>query len=89
MRRAARRDETEAPIVEGLRQCGYQVYLMQRPCDLLVRQRSTGVLTILEVNGIKKYRKREEAQLEFIQDWQVPLVSTLEEALRALGTKIS
>lgn len=88
MRRAAKRDETEKPIVDGLRDIGYQVIRLQQPCDLLVRHRSTGELTLLEVDGITKYRKRDIAQLEFIQDWQVPLVSTLEEALRALSTKL-
>lgn len=61
---------------------------MQRPCDLLVRHRATGRLSILEVDGITKNRKRDLAQLEFIQDWEVPIVSTLDEALRALGTRV-
>lgn len=66
---------------------GYQVQLQNFP-DLLVRNPRDGVLTILEVDGITKNRKREKQQLEFLRDWQVPLVKTLEDALRALGSRI-
>ena len=87
-RRVHRTDETQKPIVNGLRDCGFQVKIIGRPCDLLVRHRATGKLTLLEVDGITKHRKRDMAQLEFIQDWEVPLVSNLDEALMALGTRI-
>lgn len=90
MRRAARRDDTEESIVKGLRDHGYQVYPMKLPCDLLIRKPSTGKLDILEVEGGKRTGTgaRKPTQREFLRDWNVPVVKTLEEALRALGSRI-
>jgi hypothetical protein len=90
MRRAARRDGTEHPIVTGLRDLGYQVQVLSQPVDLLVRNPRTGRLDILEVHGGKRTGtgKRKDKQLEFLKAWEVPLVSTLEEATRALGSRI-
>ena len=81
-RRAKRRDETEPAIVKGLRQCGYQVLRQDFP-DLLVRH-PCGELFVLEVQGITKYRKRSEKQLQFLKDWQVPVVRNIEEAMASV-----
>ena len=48
--------------------------------DLLVR-RPDGALFLLEVDGITRYRRRKQAQLDFLRDWGVPRVKNLEEAL--------
>jgi hypothetical protein len=90
VRRAARRDETEAPIVRDLRALGYQVYQMKLPVDLLVRNPRTGSLTILEVQGGPRSGTgvRKKVQLDFIRDWQVPIVKSLADAERALGTRM-
>lgn len=86
-RRAKRRDETEPDIVKGLRKCGFMVRQQDFP-DLIVRRLCwpSGQAQLLEVEGITKYRKRDEKQLEFLRDWQIPIVRSLEEALTALGS---
>ena len=78
-----RRDENEGEIVDALRGVGAKVERLDRPCDLLVKFR--GLVSVLEVDGITRNRKREEKQLRFLHEWQVPLVKTAEEALRAIG----
>jgi hypothetical protein len=78
-----RRDETEPDIVTALEGVGAKVERLDRPCDLLVRFR--GRVLVLEVDGITKNRKREEKQKRFLHEWEVPLVKTPEEALRAIG----
>lgn len=87
---AARRDETEGPIVAGLRQLGYQVRYQDVP-DLAVRRPDwpAGKAILLEVDGITKHRKRGLAQLGFLKAWRIPVVKTLDEAVRALGGKIT
>lgn len=87
MRRAARRDDTEDPIVKGLRAMGFKVYPMKLPVDLLIKHPQTGIINILEVQGGKRTGTgaRKQTQLDFIRDWNVPIVKTLEQALRALG----
>jgi hypothetical protein len=89
-RYAKRRDETESPIVQGLRQLGYQVRQQDTP-DLAVRKNDwpPGTVVLLEVDGITKNRKRGLAQLGFIRAWRIPVVKTLDEAVLALGGKIT
>jgi hypothetical protein len=82
-RRAKRRDATEPAIVEGLRQCGYQVQQQDFP-DLLVRHRSSGTLFALEVQGITRNRKRSAKQLQFLEDWKIPIVGSIEEAMASV-----
>lgn len=88
MRRAAKRDYAEAPLVRDLRALGYQVYQMDLPCDLLVRDPRTDKISLLEVGRERKSCKRNQSQLDFIRDWKVPIVKTLDEAARALGTRM-
>jgi hypothetical protein len=89
-RYAKRRDETESPIVKGLRQLGYQVRQQDVP-DLAVRRPDwpAGKAVLLEVDGITKNRKRGLTQLGFIKAWRIPVVKTLDEAVAALGGKIT
>lgn len=83
-RYAAQRDQNEEPIVKALLNVGAIVERMKQPVDLLVRFRAQ--VYVLEVdNPENKYRKRKKKQLEFIRDWDVPLVRTAEDALRAIG----
>lgn len=84
-RRAKRRDETEPAIVDGLRKLGYQVRHQDFP-DLLVRRRRDGRYFLLEIEGITKYRRRDAKQLEFLREWGIPVVKTLDAALLALNT---
>lgn len=87
-RYAKRQDATQPAIVKGLRAMGYQVEIVGKPCDLLIRNPRTEKLDLLEVDGITKNRKRDQKQLDFLRDWQVPLVKTLDDALKALGTNM-
>lgn len=83
-RYAARRDDNEKIIVDGLEAIGAQVERISKPCDLIVRFR--GQVHLLEVDNPKsKYRVREQAQLDFLRAWQVPLVQSFDDALRAIG----
>lgn len=88
---AARRDSTEADIVRGLEACGWDcVYLSSGDLpDLLVRQRSTGRLALLEVESGHYKRRRKQSQKDMLERWGVPIVTTLDEALRALGAKVT
>ncbi len=83
-RYAKRRDETERPIIDALRGTGHRVRQYDFP-DLLVQNRSTGRLYLLEIDGVTKYRKRSKAQRDFIDEWRIPVVKTESEALRAVG----
>lgn len=85
-RRAKRRDENEPEIVKGLRQCGYQVQQQDFP-DLLIRHRSSGRLFVLEVQGITRSRKRSAKQLQFLMNWNVPIVRNLDEAMASVALK--
>lgn len=79
----AQRDANERPIIDALQKFAL-VEQMNRPCDLLVRFR--GRVFILEVdNPATKNRKRDDAQLLFLNLWEVPIVQTPEDALRAIG----
>jgi len=77
-----RRDETEPGIVNALLAIGAKVERLDRPCDLLISFR--GRIQLLEVSGITKYRKREAGQVAFLTAWEVPIVSTAEEALKVV-----
>jgi hypothetical protein len=80
----AKRDANEPQIVRDLQKVGAKVWRLSQPCDLLVRFAFR--LYLIEVtNPENKYRKREEDQLEFLQEWGVPIVTNSEEALRVIG----
>lgn len=85
-RYAKRRDETEPDIIRDLRKYGFLVRQQDFP-DLSVRRSGwpSGRVTFLEVEGITKNRKREQKQLDFLRDWNIPIVKTTEDALKALG----
>lgn len=82
-RRAAKRDANERDVIAALEAIGAQVEQKLRT-DLIVKFR--GQIHLLEVdNPESKYRKRDQAQLDFLRDWQIPMVQTPEEALQAIG----
>lgn len=82
---ANRRDASEPDIVDALRDIGCQVQRLDKPVDLLVKFR--GTVHLLEVHGGKRTGTgaRTEEQKEFIRDWRVPVVATVDDALRAIG----
>ena len=84
-------DASQAGIIEALESAGYEVY-RQLPCDLLVRKKSTGKLSLLEAKTPTGKRspkarldKRQAAQAEFCERTGTPYVTSAIEALRALG----
>jgi hypothetical protein len=89
VRRAAKRDEAEGPIVEALQAIGALCWRLNYPCDLLVRHRERWHL--LEVKTGRGVRltvpkdKRQSAQAEFIAATGTPIVRTPQEALHAIG----
>lgn len=85
-RYAARRDDNEKQIVKDLRKFGAKVLVIKKPCDLLVRWRQVNHL-IDVTNPENKYRKRDPKQLETFEEFAIVVVSTLEEALLAIGAE--
>jgi hypothetical protein len=93
MRRAARKDESQRDIVNGLRDAGYEVVVLGRPVDLLIGiwagYCKVSHWKLLEVKtptkgGKIRLRKDQQAQQDFCRETGTPIVSTLEEALEAL-----
>ncbi len=84
-RYAQRRDANEREILRVLQDLpGFQVWRLARPCDLLTRYR--GRIHLIEIdNPESKYRQRDPEQLKFLAEWEVPLVQTVDDALRILN----
>jgi len=84
MRRAARRDNSEREIVTALTQCGFSVYRLDRPVDLLVGFR--GQMWLAECKtGTKGYAKSlNDNQQEFNDNWRGPKVIVLTSAQDAI-----
>ena len=87
----ARRDSSEPDIVTGLETLGWDCVRLssEELPDLLCRHRGTGQLTLLEVESGHYKRRRKQSQLDMLAAWAVPIVKTLDEAVRALGGKIT
>lgn len=80
---AARRDQNELGIVAALREVGAKVRVQDFP-DLLVLFRNRHY--VIEVsNPQNRYRQRSDKQREFLREFEVPIVTTAEEALVAIG----
>lgn len=70
MRRAAKRDNSEPEIVTALTQCGFSVYRLDRPCDLLVGFRGRTFLVECKT-GTKGYAKTlNDNQQQFNDTWR-------------------
>lgn len=69
MRRAAKRDTSEPQIVDALKACGFSVFRMDQPVDLLAGFR--GISYLVEVkSGSKGYAKSlNENQQTFAAQW--------------------
>jgi hypothetical protein len=82
-RYSAKRDANEADIIKALRKAGAKVEQLDKP-DLIVRFAMR--IYLMEVtNPENKYRKRDEAQREFLETYMIPEVRTADEALRIIG----
>lgn len=93
MRRAARRDANERPIVEAFRACGASVLRMDQPCDLLVgveNGRNGPATYLVEVKDpASPYGRKglNPNQQEFQETWRgspIHVVETVDDALGLL-----
>lgn len=88
MRRAARRDASEGPIVRALEAAGVSVWRLDRPVDLLAGFRGVTHLLEAKTPGTSYGKRLNANQQNFADGWKgapVHRVSTPEEALRAVG----
>jgi len=90
---AKRRDKSEPPIIQALEAAGFEVWPLDKPCDLAVRKSTWpgGLVQLLECKTIHEDRKRikvnkdQVGQRNFLQTTGTPIVTTPIEALRAVG----
>jgi len=85
-RYAKRRDSNEADIVHALRAIpGVRVYLLDRPCDLLVGYRAHNILLEVKPTG-RENRADQKDQAEWRKDWtgQIQVVTTIDQAINCV-----
>ena len=80
MRRAAKRDISEPEIVSTLERCGFSVFRMDQPVDLLVGFR--GQTYLVECKTGKG--KLTVGQAQFIEQWRGHPVQVLRDAQEAM-----
>lgn len=80
-RYAKKRDSNERPIIEALESAGAEVWVLDRPVDLLIRFRRQWHL--MEVKT-EKGRLTDE-QEKFVTSTGCPVVRTPMDALKAIG----
>ena len=89
MRTAARNDDNQSRLVNGLRAAGYVVWIIRWPVDLLV-DTGRGWLPMEVKAGAKSPSRRkitdDEAEFFRTATSQTALVTDLESALRACAT---
>jgi hypothetical protein len=96
MRYARKTDSTQADIVKGLREHYVRVWVIGEPCDLLChywdnRTRSWRwqPLECKPLTGKRapkaRIRRDQAAQTAFLVENEVPVVTSLDRALQALG----
>ena len=91
-RYAAKRDISEAPIIEALEKAGYDVWQLDYPCDLACRKDywPKGVVQFLECKtgrgkALRTHQDpRQATQAAFLERSGTPVVKTPEEALDAV-----
>jgi len=84
MRRAAKRDVSEPEIVSALVQCGFSVYRLNQPVDLLVGFRGKNFLVECK-SGTKGYAKDlNDNQKQFNDGWRGSEVVKLTSAQDAI-----
>jgi Holliday junction resolvase len=89
VRRAAKRDASEPEIVSALIQCGFSVYRLNQPVDLLVGHRGRNFLVECK-SGTKGYGKRlNDNQRDFNDGWRGAKVVTLHSAQDAIDFAVS
>lgn len=95
-RYARRADTTQQAIVDALRADGCLVYVIGKPCDLLVRYWSKTLRQYLwlpmecktpygKKDPKARLDKRQTEQIEFLQTTGIPIVLTPEQARKAIA----
>jgi hypothetical protein len=93
MRWARKTDTTQEAIVAAIRACGWHVWIIEEPCDLLCFK--AGTFKTLECKtprnrrGDPRMDKRQRAQAAFCALTNTPYVTTPEAALEALGESLA
>ena len=90
---AKRRDKSEPPIIQALEAAGFEVWPLDKPCDLAVRKQGwpPGIVQLLECKTPRSKKgtiakdKRRAAQVNFLATTGTPIVRTPLEALKAVG----
>ena len=84
----AKRDTSEAAIVEGLRSLGAQVLRLEA-IDLLVLYQGHLLLFEVKTPGRLKRRTPRQRELSEVQGWPIHFVSSLPECLKILMKETS
>jgi hypothetical protein len=84
MRRAAKRDIAEPEIVRVLTQCGFSVYRLNQPVDLLVGFRGRNFLVEVKTGNKGYGASLNDNQREFNDAWRGAKVVTLHSAQDAM-----
>ena len=95
-RYAKRRDNAEPPIIAALEARGFDVWPLDKPCDLAVRRQHwpPGIVQLLEVKTPRSSKgsiatdRRQKKQRNFLQSTKTPIVRTPIEALTAIPQEI-
>lgn len=82
-RQVTRTDASQDAIVATLRKAGVSVWLIGRPVDALTYYNGRWLPLEIKSPGVKP-RKDQAAQNELLADFQIPRVTTPEEALKAV-----
>jgi hypothetical protein len=85
---STRKDASQRAIVEALEAVGCEVWIIERPCDLLTNFRGRWLPIECKTpqrNGRARKRSDQADQTALIERTQIPVVTTPIEALRAIG----
>lgn len=94
---AARTDSTQRTIIAQLRASSIQVWIIKRPCDLLLRfwcnrhrdhcWQPLELKSPNRVDGSVRLRKDQAAQNEFLIETNTPVAASWEDAIRQLNQR--
>lgn len=85
---STRKDISQQAIVEALEAVGCEVWIIERPCDLLTNFRGRWLPIECKTpqrNGRARKRSDQAEQTALIERTRIPVVTTPIEALRAIG----
>lgn len=88
-RRAAKRDASEPEIVSTLEQCGFTVFRMDQPCDLLVGFRGKNYLVECKTEGSSYGKALNANQQAFNDYWRGGKMIRLASATEAMDWAVS